>query len=203
MKFYHIKEDFITYLRQFDTKVAENKNQTRPYVGIVLEVNSVKYYAPFSSPKPKHKKMKNGKDFRKINNGLYGAINFNNMIPVSDSALIEIDIANIADVKYRRLLQNQYNSIKADEKGILKTAENLRKLIFDAETNLSAHDKVIKQRCCDLVLLAMFARASQSCGTRMSMSQSQETPQTRQDSSTLSRELTRRNACLPERTTSL
>ena len=153
MKFYHIKEDFITYLRQFDTKVAENKNQTRPYVGIVLEVNSVKYYAPFSSPKPKHKKMKNGKDFRKINNGLYGAINFNNMIPVLNSALIEIDIANIADVKYRRLLQNQYNSIKADEKGILKTAENLRKLIFDAETNLSAHDKVIKQRCCDLVLL--------------------------------------------------
>ena len=153
MKFYHIKEDFITYLRQFDTKIAENKNQTRPYVGIVLEVNSVKYYAPFASPKPKHKKMKNGKDFRKINNGLYGAINFNNMIPVLDSALIEIDIANIADVKYRRLLQNQYNSIKADEKGILKTAENLRKLIFDAETNLSAHDKVIKQRCCDLVLL--------------------------------------------------
>ena len=153
MKFYHIKEDFITYLRQFDTKIAENKNQTRPYVGIVLEVNSVKYYAPFSSPKPKHKKMKNGKDFRKINNGLYGAINFNNMIPVLDSALIEIDIANIADVKYRRLLQNQYNSIKADEKGIFKTAENLRKLIFDAETNLSAHDKVIKQRCCDLVLL--------------------------------------------------
>ena len=153
MKFYHIKEDFITYLRQFDTKIAENKNQTRPYVGIVLEVNSVKYYAPFSSPKPKHKKMKNGKDFRKINNGLYGAINFNNMIPVLDSALIEIDIANIADVKYRRLLQNQYNSIKADEKGILKTAENLRKLIFDAETNLSAHDKVIKQRCCDLALL--------------------------------------------------
>ena len=148
MKFYHIKEDFITYLRQFDTKVAENKNQARPYVGIVLEVNSVKYYAPFSSPKPKHKKMKNGKDFRKINNGLYGAINFNNMIPVLDSALIEIDIANIADAKYRRLLQNQYNSIKADEKGILKTAENLRKLIFDAETNLSAHDKVIKQRCC-------------------------------------------------------
>lgn len=153
MKFYHIKEDFITYLRQFDTKVAENKNQTRPYVGIVLEVNSVKYYAPFSSPKPKHKKMKNGKEFRKINNGLYGAINFNNMIPVLDSALIEIDIANITDVKYRRLLQNQYNSIKSDEKGILRTAENLRKLLFDEERNLSEYDRIIKQRCCNLVLL--------------------------------------------------
>ena len=67
MKFFHIKEDFISYLRQFDTKVAENKKQTRPYVGIVLEINSIKYYAPFSFPKPKHKKMKNAKDFRKIN----------------------------------------------------------------------------------------------------------------------------------------
>ena len=153
MKFYHIKEDFITFLRQFDSKVAENKNQSRPYVGIVLEINSVKYYAPFSSPKQKHKRMKNGKDFRKINNGLYGAINFNNMIPVLDSALIEIDIANISDVKYRRLLQNQYNSIRADEKGILRTAENLRKLIFEDENNLSEHDKIVKQRCCNLVLL--------------------------------------------------
>ena len=124
MKFYHIKDDYITFLRQYDSKVSENKNQTRPYVGVVLEINSIKYYAPFSSPKTKHKKMKNGKDFRKINNGIYGAINFNNMIPVLDDVLIEIDIANIQDMKYRRLLQNQYNFIKADEKGILKTAEN-------------------------------------------------------------------------------
>ena len=153
MKFYHIKEDYISYLRQFDSKVAENKNQTRPYVGIVLEIDNIKYYAPFSSPKPKHKKMKNGKDFRKINNGIYGAINFNNMIPVLDSALVEIDIANIADIKYRRLLQNQYNSIKADEKGIIRTAENLRSLIFEDESKISEHDKIIKQRCCNLKLL--------------------------------------------------
>ena len=75
------------------------------------------------------------------------------MIPVLDSALIEIDIANIADVKYRRLLQNQYNSIRADEKGILRTAEYLRKLIFEDENNISEHDKIVKQRCCNLVLL--------------------------------------------------
>lgn len=153
MKFYYVKDDFITYLRQFDSKVSENKNQSRPYVGIVCEVNSIKYYAPLSSPKSKHKKMKNGKDFRKINKGIYGAINFNNMIPVLDSALIEIDIANIVDVKYRRLLQNQYNSIKADEKTITKTAEKLRKLIFDDEKNISEYDKIVKHRCCNLALL--------------------------------------------------
>ena len=114
---------------------------------------TIKYYAPFTSPKLKHKKMKNGKDFRKINNGIYGAINFNNMIPVLASALIEIDIANITDVKYRRLLQNQYNYIKADESAILRTAENLRKMIFENENDLSEHDKIIKQRCCNLPLL--------------------------------------------------
>ncbi len=59
----------------------------------------MKYYAPLTSPKPKHLKMKNGKDFRKINGGQYGAINFNNMIPVPDSALLLIDIANEPDAK--------------------------------------------------------------------------------------------------------
>ena len=153
MKFYHIKDDFISFLHQFDSKVSDNKNESRPYVGVVLEVAGIKYYAPFSSPKPKHKKMKNGKDFRKINNGIYGAINFNNMIPVVDTVLIEIDIANIADIKYRRLLQNQYNYIRADESAILRTAENLRNMIFKNEKDISEHDKIIKQRCCNLPLL--------------------------------------------------
>lgn len=49
MKFYHIKDDYIRYLRQYDSKVAENKNESRPYLGIVLEINSIRYYAPFTS----------------------------------------------------------------------------------------------------------------------------------------------------------
>lgn len=153
MRFYHIKDDFIDFLRQFDSKVSENKNQTRPYVGVVLEINGTKYYAPLSSPKAKHRNMKNGKDFRKIGGGIYGAINFNNMIPAIDAALLEIDIAGIADVKYRRLLQNQYNAIRKDEDGILKTARSLHELIFSDEKNLSAHDRAVKQRCCNLKLL--------------------------------------------------
>lgn len=153
MKFYHIKDDYISFLKQFDSKVAENKSESRPYVGVVLEIDSIKYYAPFSSPKPKHQKMKNSKDFRKINNGLYGAINFNNMIPVLDSVLIEIDIVNIQDVKYRRLLQNQYNAIKKDMTGILKTAENLRILVMTDDEKLPNYEKSVKQRSCNLKIL--------------------------------------------------
>ena len=50
-----------------------------------MEIDGIKYYAQFTSPKAKHKAMKNGKDFRKIGNGILWAINFNNMIPVPDN----------------------------------------------------------------------------------------------------------------------
>ncbi len=72
MKFYHIKEEYIDYLRSFDSNVAINKNESRPYVGVILEIGAIKYYAPFTSPKSKHLKMKNSIDFRKINEGKLG-----------------------------------------------------------------------------------------------------------------------------------
>ena len=68
--------------------------------------------------------MKNTKDFRQINHGVYGAINFNNMIPVVDSAISLIDIDGIDDSRYKRLLQNQYKYIKADREQIVLTAKN-------------------------------------------------------------------------------
>ncbi|MCR5388003.1 MAG: type III toxin-antitoxin system ToxN/AbiQ family toxin, partial [Lachnospiraceae bacterium] len=45
----------------------------RKYIGIVLEINSFKYFAPLSSFKSKHKKMDEGVDFIKIKD--YAVIN--------------------------------------------------------------------------------------------------------------------------------
>ncbi len=153
MKFYNIKDEYIRYLRQYDSKIAENKNQTRPYVGVVFKINDIKYYAPFSSPKPKHLKMKNSIDFRKINNGLYGAINFNNMIPVPDDALIPINIEKIPNNQYKRLLQNQYVSIRSVQAQIKKTAYNLHTIILTPNEKLASYEISVKQRCCNLSLL--------------------------------------------------
>lgn len=91
MRFYHIQDQYIQFLKQYDDTIEANKNNARPYIGVVLQINDIKYYAPLTSPKAKHRKMKNGKDFRKIKSGEYGAINFNNMIPVPDCVLISID----------------------------------------------------------------------------------------------------------------
>ena len=158
MKFYHIKDTYINFLRKYDEKVPENKNESRPYVGIVLTIGDIEYYAPFSSPKPKHKKMRNTKDFRKIGGGLYGAINFNNMIPVVKSALIYINIKSIDDVKYRSLLLNQYRSIVSDADKIKENASELYSLIQKDDTALSAYEQKIKSRCCNLPVLEKVFR---------------------------------------------
>ncbi len=153
MNLYNVKNNYIQYLRKFDSKISENKFESRPYVGIVLDVNGIKYYAPLSSPKLKYIKMKNKEDFRKINQGEYGAINFNNMIPIVEEALIPIDFKSIKDRKYRRLLQNQYKSIRSDKEFIQNTALKLHNLLLTPDNELNKHKLIVKQRCCNLALL--------------------------------------------------
>lgn len=91
LKIYYLDENYINYLRKFDTKVAYNKNQTRPYIGIVYTFNGFNYFAPLSSPKPKHLKMsEKTMDIFKIDNGNLGIVNINNMIPTPIECITEV-----------------------------------------------------------------------------------------------------------------
>lgn len=47
MKFYNIADEYINFLRTFDPKVSENKQEGRPYIGVVIEIEEMKYYALF------------------------------------------------------------------------------------------------------------------------------------------------------------
>ena len=55
MKLYAVTDVYINYLRQFDKKVYDNKEDKRrvmrKYLGIVLTINEINYYIPMSSPK--------------------------------------------------------------------------------------------------------------------------------------------------------
>ena len=68
--FYTIDTSYCNFLRQFDAKVPHtlDKKSSRPFVGIIFSIMDFKYYAPLTSPKPKHLKMSNQIDFLKINN---------------------------------------------------------------------------------------------------------------------------------------
>lgn len=56
---------------------------------IVFQINDLKYFAPLSSFKEKHKKMSDSIDFIKIKN--YAVINLNNMFPVPEGKYTYVD----------------------------------------------------------------------------------------------------------------
>lgn len=141
--FYHIDEKYINYLHKIEPRVQFNKNEHRPYIGIVLSINSVDYYVPLESPKLNHKNIKAGGPVFKLDDGKLGIMGFNNMIPVLPSCLKEFNILEEQDEKYKMLLLNQ-----------LKFCEKNKLLIKNRAE--SVYNKTIKgnvpfytQICCD------------------------------------------------------
>ena len=153
IKLYNVKDDYIDYLRKFDHKVLMNKKETRPYVGVVLVINNMKYYVPLMSPKGKFAHMHNAKDFHKIAGGRYGAINFNKMIPVIDDALIIMDIDKEPDLRYKSLLQNQYRELSKIIDTIMMKSASIYNLFIIDDKDLSSSDIRVKERCCNFMLL--------------------------------------------------
>ena len=82
LKIVKVDSNYCDYLRQFDNKVPYNYNnkELRPFIGILFKVEDVEYFAPLSSPKEKHKKIRNTLDLIKIKDGKYGVVNINNII---------------------------------------------------------------------------------------------------------------------------
>lgn len=153
MRLYHVEEDYIDYLRGIDSRVPANKGGARPYVGILFTICGVPYYAPLTSPKPKHLKMSNDLDFIKIAGGQYGAINLNNMIPVPSEALIPITIDEEPDAHYRALLQRQAIALNGIDAKIMETARKLYAMVTNNKVALNKHQSAVKERCCDFLLL--------------------------------------------------
>ena len=98
-----LNEKYIEFLYEIDKKVSLKKN--RIWIGVIFKINDFKYFAPMSSPKEKHIKMKEQIDFLKINDGKLGVINYNNMVPVINKKSYElINIEEQKDIKYKKLL---------------------------------------------------------------------------------------------------
>jgi protein AbiQ len=133
---------------------------SRPFVGILVLVNGRKYCVPFSSPKPKFKDKKNGIDFMKILDEtqkkeqgvskIIGALNFNNMLPVTESVLSEINIKTKKDdtsrtKNHKLLLAKQLDWCRKNEAEILNKANKLYILV----TEHPERNRHLVQRCCN------------------------------------------------------
>lgn len=143
MKLYSITDKYINYLRKFDNKVYDNKENKRKvmrmYLGIVLRINDLNYYIPMSSPKKSDYKNNEIRksvipiirmvSYREIDGVpvLKGTLRISNMIPVPDSELILYEPKNEKDSDYKILVEKELEFINKNESMIKKYANVLYK----------------------------------------------------------------------------
>ncbi len=138
LNLYSVSDKYITYLRQFDDKIYDNKEETRTYerkyLGVVLTVNGLNYYIPMSSPKKSDyidfdkKIIRNDtKTIIRINDGnrLYGTLRISNMIPVPITELEPYMISNETDPKYKEVVLGELRYINNNSSRIIKYAKTV------------------------------------------------------------------------------
>jgi protein AbiQ len=162
MDWYVVDKGYIEYIRKFDHKVGkvDYKDRLKLHVGVLIEVGASKFYVPLSSPKAKHRTMKNSLDFQKLEDGdgnLYAVININNMIPVPDEYLQKL---KYNEIQHFRIFKSEkektdYIYLLQKEKRILDTlSETIKnkaqKLYVKVNNNPTSS---LAMRCCNFTLL--------------------------------------------------
>lgn len=138
LNLYSVSDKYIKYLRQFDNKIYDNKEELRTherkYLGVVLTVNEFNYYIPMSSPKRTDyiyfdkKIIRNDtKTIIRINEGgrLYGTLRISNMIPVPITELEPYMISNETDLKYKEVILGELRYINNNSSKIMKYAKTV------------------------------------------------------------------------------
>ena len=123
IRIYEVKSGYIGYLSNYQKHIfsqTEGKEK-RKYIGIILTVRGMNYFAPLSSYKDKHKAMKESVDVIKIKT--YAVINLNNMIPVPESQIVKVDINKEKDLNYRYLLHAESREVNRQRDRIRKNSE--------------------------------------------------------------------------------
>lgn len=145
MELYYIDSSYCHYLRCYDALVPYNEGvKKRPFIGVVIMIHSISFFAPLTSPKPKHRRMGNQIDFLKIDGGRLGAVNLNNMIPVQKGLYHKVSFRSDSLNAYTALLHRQLHWCILHQKEINEQAN----LLFQAVILRQAPPSVLN-RCCD------------------------------------------------------
>lgn len=164
LKLYSIDMKYVRNLANADDNVMSDSPQigkgNRPFVGVLVLVNGQQYCVPLTSPKPKFENKKNAVDFMRIldekhknekgANIVIGALNFNNMLPVTYSVLSEINIKidrnDTPEIRnYKKLMTKQLDWCQKNEVNILSHAQRTYMLV----TKYPDKNRNLCRRCCD------------------------------------------------------
>ena len=161
-KLYKVDMKYIRNLHNIDEKVLsvspQSGKENRVFVGILILCGTKKYCIPLSSPKEKHKHMRNSMDFSKIevNGKLVGVLNFNLMIPIEEDFLQKIDITihkrDREPIKhYKHLCQDELEWCRHNS----ETLCNKAAILYKKYTSLESFSG--RERCLD------FPRLEKEC----------------------------------------
>lgn len=148
VQLYTINTKYIEELRKIEPKIRFNKDlvHTRPYIGTVIVIDKLKYFAPLSSCKGSNHKSNDvtvminvEKDGSIIE---IAAVKLNNMIPVVPCVINIIDTVALSktDPEYSALLSKELHRINSSLKVEIgrKAHKMLQLLKSDREYKLSS-----------------------------------------------------------------
>ncbi len=156
--FYTVNKNYIKYLSKFENHVSYNKDElghSRPYLGIVLKIESYEYFVPLYSYKDHYKKYKNNPSFFFIydrKNNPLAIIKFSSMIPVPKhikvTSLLEY---SKSDKKYKDLISAEYRYINSNKEEIYKRANKMYIAVTKHKKNffktIACNFKLLEEKC--------------------------------------------------------
>lgn len=141
LKLYNVNLKYIRNLHNVDNHVPSVSpqigKQNRPFLGVIVLVNGAKYCVPLSSNSVKKSKdldsMRENITFRKIrdNDGkILAALNLNNMIPIRDEYITEIDLKirtsdSVYEKQWKRLCAKELDWCQSNHAEIERLANEL------------------------------------------------------------------------------
>lgn len=154
MDFYRIDEKYNEFLQEYEranrgiTKVPNIRytDRNKFAFGAVLEVNGMKYYVSVSSFDKKQEAnilIRIAGDEKEVK----GSLRFNYMVPVPESCLTRLVIKDIADEKYRLLLNKEWSFCVDNIKRIQKKANKIYEMV------IQNRKQILTDNSCDFSLL--------------------------------------------------
>ena len=148
---YNVDVPYLRYLNQIDSEVqfSESKDyEQKPFLGIIVLIDSYSYFIPLTSGKHKHSKWKNvgaahylvyeqvkktelrRNDVSKSVSDtdalkIFAALDIKKMIPVKEGLYSRIDFASLPDQRYADLLEKEYRFCQKIQDGILSKAKQI------------------------------------------------------------------------------
>jgi len=134
MEIVAVQQQYTDYLRDFDKRVSKNldKIYIRPYLGALVTIGQLKYFAPLTSQSKGKSLAENPKKesitFYPIDDCRLGGINLNNMIPLVDGVYEKYELAKVLNKVQRQLHEKQIIDLRKNAAHIVAKAEKIYKL---------------------------------------------------------------------------